>query len=183
MGEGFVHEKGSIRGGGAGRSQGCAGRLSSPLLLAQSRNYLSGCMGSGHWLSAGRSPTCFFGERGSVVPCRADPGDAAARPLAPPALLLQDPLSACVSLFLCHPCPLIGQNRGGRSGLSETVIRRGDRRQKRGIPWTLQSGPRSEGWRYQEIPIAASSLWVFSSPMRAAFLSSWIPLANSPFRK
>ena len=66
---------GRIRGEGMTRS----------LRLAHGKIYLSRCMGSGGWIFAGGSPTCFFTERSFGVLFLSDPGDAAPRPLAPPA--------------------------------------------------------------------------------------------------
>jgi len=75
---------GRSRGGG-GRSQGCARSRSRSLRLAHGPTDLSKCMGSGGWIFTRGSPTCFFGERSFVVLSPSDPGDAAPRPLAPPA--------------------------------------------------------------------------------------------------
>jgi hypothetical protein len=75
---------GKIRGGDR-RSQGCTGRMRRPLLLARGKFHLAMGIGSGHGIFAGRSPTCLFAERSAMVLFRSAPGDAAARPLAPPA--------------------------------------------------------------------------------------------------
>jgi hypothetical protein len=59
--------------------------MSRPLLLAQAKFYLSMGIGAGNGIFAGGSPTCLFAERSAIVLSRSEPGDAAARPLAPPA--------------------------------------------------------------------------------------------------
>ncbi len=103
IGDTFFYENGK-ESRGSGRSQGCTGSMSRSLLLAHGQIDLSRCMGPGNWIFAGHSPTCFFTERSFEVLFPSAPGDAAPRPLAPPAPPIQDPLSPCVSLFLCHPC-------------------------------------------------------------------------------
>jgi len=75
--EGVVGETGEARD--AHRS------MSRSLLLARGNNYLSRYIKSGGWIFTGRSPNCFFAERSFAVLFPSDPGDAAARPLAPPA--------------------------------------------------------------------------------------------------
>ena len=59
--------------------------MSRSLLLAHGKFYLSRCMGSGGWIFAGRSPTCFLAEKSFGILFPSDPGDAAVRLLAPPA--------------------------------------------------------------------------------------------------
>ena len=74
--------------------------MSRGLLLAHDKFYLSRCIGSGGWIFAGRSSTCFLAERSFGILFPSDPGDAAARALAPPA----SPSKILFPLVLAFSC-------------------------------------------------------------------------------
>jgi hypothetical protein len=111
IGDTFFYEKGKESQGG-GQSQGCAGSMSRSLLLAHGKFYLSRCIGSGGWIFGGPSPTCSLAERSFGILFPSDPGDAAARPLASPAPPSKI-FSPGASIFLSHPCLLIGNGGKG----------------------------------------------------------------------
>jgi len=85
IGDTFLYENGKESGGETGEARDARRSMSRSLLLARGKNYLSRCIESGGWIFTGRSPNCFFAERSFAVLFPSDPGDAAARPLAPPA--------------------------------------------------------------------------------------------------